>query len=83
MIPGRIIEQDSAECHHKNDNSNTTTTTTACLHFAVMSPDPYFSSLWFPEHNSTTINISVVLGQCGVLHARMTTLLIFAFYYVP
>ena len=30
---------------HKNDNS-------ACLCFLVMSPDPYFSSLWFPEHNS-------------------------------
>ena len=48
---------------HKSDNSNTTTTTTACLHFLVMSPGPYFSLLWFPEHNSTTINMSVVLGK--------------------
>ena len=57
MIPGRIIEQAVQSVIHKNDNS-------AYLHFLVMFPDPYFSSLWFPEHNSTTVtNSLVVLGR--------------------
>ena len=53
---------------YKNDNS-------ACLRFLVVSPDPYFSSLSFPEHNSTTVtNILVVLGRITdqvILECRM------------
>ena len=43
------------ECRVKNDNS-------AYLHFLIMSPDPYFTSFSFPEHNSATIlNILMIL----------------------
>ena len=42
---------------YKNDNI-------ACLRFVFMSLDPYFSSFWFPEHNSLTIrNILMALGR--------------------
>ena len=57
MILGRIIEQISAECCYKNDNS-------AYLPFLIMSPDPYFTSFSFLDHNSGTIrNILMVLGR--------------------
>ena len=42
---------------HKNDNS-------ACLCSLIMSPDLYFSSVWFPEYNSTTVrNDLIVLSR--------------------
>ena len=54
MILGRIIEQISAECRYKNDNS-------AYIPFVIMSPDPYFTSFSFLNHNSGTIrNILMV-----------------------
>ena len=57
---------------YKNDNS-------ACLNFLIMSPELYFSSFWFPEHNSATelYLIGLKTGQCGVLRARMTLIFVF------
>ena len=59
MILGRIIEQVNGECRIQEWDYDS-----ACLHFLFMSPDPYFSSFWFQEHNSTTVrNILMVFGR--------------------
>ena len=56
---------------YKNDNS-------VYLRFLIMSPDPYFTSFLFREHNSAFVrNILMIIGrtgQHGVSHARMTNL---------
>ena len=49
---------------YKNDNSG-------CLHFLLMSLDPYFSSCWFPEHNSRTVkNILMVHVHGKIINNR-------------
>ena len=57
MILGRIIEQISAGCLNKIENS-------AYLPFLIISPDPYFTSFSFMDHNSGTIrNILMILSR--------------------
>ena len=57
MILGRIIEQIRWSVAYKNDNS-------VYLHFLIMSPDPYFTSFSFMEHNSKiNCNILMILGR--------------------
>ena len=42
MVLGRIIEQVNLNVHMQNDNS-------ACLHFPIMSPEPYFYPVYSDE----------------------------------
>ena len=48
----------------------------SCLHFLLMSPDPYFTSFSFPENNSATVRnifmvlkriIEQVIAECRIL----------------
>ena len=69
----------SATC--KNDNP-------AFLHFLITSPDPYFSSPYLSDHfkylnilgriiQKVSVDCCMQECQCGLLHARMTTLHVF------
>ena len=75
MVLGRIIEHVNADSRCKNDSS-------AHLGFLITSPYPY-SYLVFGLYLSNYLkyfdeNLSdCKTGQCGVLHARITTLIDF------
>ena len=59
MVLGRVIERVNLKGHMQDDNS-------ACLHFLIMSPDPYFYFVFFlfMEGNSATFqNILILLGS--------------------